>query len=100
VVPGDSVRRRLKAVDPNLKIIPGGRRRHMTKRDWDRAGGITCASCGRETVNILGGLCPCCHREVIAKREQQQEYKAERRYFQRRLTEGTISLTQLKEGRL
>lgn len=72
----------------------------MNDQEWEAAGGLFCRQCGQETVRIFGGLCLNCHYEVNAKREQQQEEKSEKRYYQRRLSEGTISLAQLKEGRL
>lgn len=95
--------RRLKAVDPDLKVIPGGTQRHhhhTTQRDWKVAGGLFCKQCKQETVRIFSGLCLSCHREAIATREKQQEDRAERRYYRRRLSEGTIALARLREGRL
>lgn len=55
--------RRLKAVDPDLKIIPGGTRRHQyraTKEDWDNAAGVTCRNCNGEVFRSRDGLCMSC----------------------------------------
>ena len=93
----------IRAVDPDLKIIPGGvrRRKKVSSNDsWEAAGGLFCRQCGQETVRIFDGLCLTCHYAAIAKREQQQEERSEKRYYQRKLSEGTISLAQLREGRL
>jgi len=56
------LRRRLKAVDPNLTIIPGGARRHArrtTEADWGKAAGVICR-CGREVFRSRDGLCMDC----------------------------------------
>ena len=55
--------RRLKAVDPDLKIIPGGVRRHShgaTKEDWEKASGVICRDCNREVFRSRDGLCMSC----------------------------------------
>lgn len=72
----------------------------MELQDWERAGGIFCNRCHKETVRVFNGLCLNCYRDDVAKLEQNQEDRAEKRYYQRKLTEGTISLAQLREGRL
>ncbi|KKL48622.1 hypothetical protein LCGC14_2323680 [marine sediment metagenome] len=56
------LRRRLKAVDPDLTIIPGGRRRHSTRadRNWEKAAGVICSGCGREAFRSREGLCMSC----------------------------------------
>lgn len=97
------LRKRLHAVDPNLNIVPGGLRHRMkirNERNWEAAGGLLCRQCDQETVRIFDGLCFGCHYEMVAGREQKQEEKSEKRYYRRRLSEGTISLAQLREGRL
>ena len=56
------LRRRLKAADPNLTIIPGGVRKHSraANNNWDQAAGVTCSNCGREVFRSRDGLCfPC-----------------------------------------
>ena len=60
------LQRRLKAVDPNLNIIPGGRRKHSTrnKTDWERGAGLLCKSCGREYFRGRDGLCYPCWEQV------------------------------------
>jgi len=99
-----SLRDVLKVVDPQLTVISGNvhrRKKHrISKQAWDAAGGVFCQHCGQETVRMFDGLCPNCHYDAIAKREDKHEQRAERRYYQRKLSEGTISLAQLREGRL
>ncbi|MBA7699622.1 hypothetical protein ES703_108321 [subsurface metagenome] len=59
----EELRRRLKAVDPNLTIIPGGVRRHArrtTEAEWEKAAGVICKSCGREVFRSRDGLCMSC----------------------------------------
>ena len=61
------LRQRLKAVDPNLTIIPGGTRRHTyraTQRDWERASGVVCSNCKREVFRSRNGLCMRCWEEA------------------------------------
>lgn len=72
----------------------------MNSDAWEATGGSFCSKCGAETVRLFDGVCLSCNYEIIAEREQKQADKAERRYYQRRLTEGTISLAQMMEGRL
>ena len=89
-------------VDPHLRVIDGGthRKRRLNEVDWDKLGGVTCPSCNRETVRIINGVCLQCHRDRVAEREKKKEDKAERRYYKEQLRKGTISLAQMKEGRL
>jgi len=57
------LRRRLKAVDPNLTIIPGGvrrRARRTTEADWKKAKGLICRQCGQEVFKTRDGLCMRC----------------------------------------
>ena len=60
--------RRLKAVDPDLKIIPGGggRRNHTpsSNSEWDKAAGVICRDCGREVFRSRDGLCMACWEQV------------------------------------
>ena len=98
-----NVREALRAVDPDLKIIPGGVRRSKrkpNKNEWEDAGGLFCTRCGQETVRIFNGVCFICYREDIARSEQKQADRAEKQYYQKKLSEGTISLAQMREGRL
>lgn len=60
------LRRRLRVVDPNLKIIPGGSRRHQhraNKEDWENASGVICRNCNREVFRSRDGLCMSCWEE-------------------------------------
>jgi len=55
--------RRLKAVDPDLKVVPGGTRRHThkaTKVEWENCAGVVCRVCGREVFRSRDGLCMSC----------------------------------------
>lgn len=93
-------------VDPSLKVIDGGthhhrrRQRRLTKEDWDETAGVICPDCKQETFRLIDGVCLQCHNEKVAKQEGEEEERSERRYYSRRLREGTISLSQMKEGRL
>jgi len=59
------LRKRLKAVDPNLTIIPGGIRKHAKRaaNDWDRSAGLVCSNCGKEYFRGRDGLCYSCWEE-------------------------------------
>ena len=89
-------------VDPHLRVIDGGthRKRRLTKVDWDNTGGVTCPSCGQEALRMIDGICLQCYRNKVAEREKREEDKAERRYYKEQLRKGTISLAQMREGRL
>lgn len=90
-------------VDPELNIIDRGQRRKSRKAtglEWNRAGGVICPECGEETLRILYGTCLQCYNEKVSESERKLEDRSERRYFRRKLNEGTISLRQLREGRL
>lgn len=77
------------------------REREMADRkDWERAGGVVCPRCSKETVRLIGGLCPRCWLEKESKRIEKQEDKTMRRHYKRRLREGTISLPEMREGGL
>lgn len=59
---GQELRRRLRAVDPNLNIVPGGTHKHSKRSNdiWEMAAGIVCSNCNREVYRIRNGLCmPC-----------------------------------------
>lgn len=93
-------------VDPNLRVINGGvhyserKPRVVTFEDWERVGGIRCSGCGDEVVRLIDGLCLQCHGEAEAERAKKAGEKSERRYFKNQLRKGTISLAQMREGRL
>lgn len=94
------------SVDPHLRVIDGGVRRSgrkprvATVEDWERAGGICCSDCGQEVVRLNHGLCPRCHGDAEAERAKMTGERAERRYYKDQLRKGTISLAQMREGRL
>jgi len=98
-------------VDPHLTVIDGGRRRKkpevsayrpepMTDEQWDKAGGVTCNGCGRETLRLIDGLCPECSGVVRTEAEEQIEKKAMRRYYMDKLRNGTLNLSRMREGLL
>ena len=94
----------LHQVDPELKVVDGGVRhrgkRPMTFDDWRKTGGIYCPKCGREVVRLINGVCPWCYRNIEKKRIDEQEDKAMKRYYRSKLRDGTISLAQMRDGRL
>ena len=67
--------------------------------DWERSGGTFC-SCGSEVVRLIGGLCPQCHEKAEEERARKAGDKVERRYYKDQLRKGTISLAQMRGGRL
>lgn len=72
----------------------------MNEEDWNKAGGIFCSSCNQEVVRLKDGLCMECYNEQELKRIEKQEEKSMRRYYRRELNKGTVSISQMKEGRL
>ena len=89
-------------VDPHLRVINGGIRykRRSNQEDWEKAGGVHCSECQQETARLVDGLCPQCWGDMEAERAKKAEDRAERRYYQDQLRKGTISLAQMREGRL
>ena len=89
-------------VDPHLKVINGGThwKSRLTKTDWDKAGGLVCPECGRETVRMIDGLCPECHKKKAAEEEEKLGRKREKRYLVNLFNRGKITLRQMREGRL
>lgn len=68
----DRLRDRLKAVDPGLTVVPGGsrHRQHRGGKNWDRAAGVKCRLCGRESFRSRDGFClPCWEGEQDRKVE-------------------------------
>ena len=60
------LRRRLKAIDPNLNVVPGGFRRRSGRANdnWERAAGVICSSCGQEAQRSRDGLCMRCWEQA------------------------------------
>lgn len=56
------------AVDPNLKVIDGGSRKHTRRlsakaeADWDKLGGAKCPRCGKDALRFRpgDGVCIIC----------------------------------------
>ena len=67
--------------------------------DWDWAA-PTCGHCGHETFRLLDGLCPRCSQAKGLKAVEAAEDQEMRSYYARRLRAGTVSLQELREGRL
>lgn len=65
----------------------------MNLEQWEKAGGIRCPNCKKEVVQLIDGLCHWCYNEKEAD-------KSMRRYYNRRLREGSIRLAALKENQL
>ncbi len=72
----------------------------MDQKDWERSSGIICPKCEHETFRMVGGICIQCHRDEVAESEKRKEIRAERRYYKDQLRNGTISLAQMRTGRL
>ena len=92
----------IQAVDPNLRIIRAGRRRRsrLLQRDWDRAEGVACPKCGQEALRLADGMCNFCWNKADAVTVEEMEDKSMKAYYSRELRKGTISVTQMREGRL
>lgn len=60
----------LRAADPNLKIIPAGKRKRKNNlRDFEDCQGVICPKCGTETFRILNGVCPSCNNGTLEELE-------------------------------
>lgn len=60
----------LRAADPNLKIIPAGRRKAVhSKKDWENCKGVICKKCGQEVFRIVNGFCPACNNGTMEELE-------------------------------
>lgn len=59
---GGEFRRRLKAVDPELKVVPGmvSHGRLKGRQNWNHARGGICQQCGAEYFRGRDGLCYQC----------------------------------------
>lgn len=61
--------------------------------DWDDAQGPICPECGQEVFRMINNICYPCY-------DKREADKSMRRYYRRRLMEGTIRLAALKEEQL
>jgi len=68
--------------------------------EWESAQGVICPACERETLRIIDGICPQCANAKEFKRIEEQEDIAMRKYYTRKLREGTIDLGRMREGLL
>lgn len=93
----------LHQVDPNLRIVearprPSKKYTKMSSADWEKAAGGECRNCGRETLQLINGLCPQCSRAVEAETDRQIENRAMRNYYQDKRKRGTLNLHRMREG--
>lgn len=72
----------------------------MNQAEWDKTNGVVCPTCEQKSLRMIDGICIQCHRNKVAEKEERLGRKRERRYFIEKLRRGTISLAQIKEGRL
>lgn len=92
-------------VDPHLKVINGGthyryhKKTRLNQEDWEKVGGLYCASCGDEVVRLINGLCVSCSNMAEAKRMEKFERTREKRYYIDQLRKGRMTLTQMKKLR-
>lgn len=68
--------------------------------DWERAVGVQCNQCKSETLRLIEGLCPECWARKQSEAEKRLGDKNLRRYYQRKLREGKITLAQMRQGDL
>ena len=68
--------------------------------EWDDAAGPRCPECGEETFRLIEGRCPSCYQAMTIEKEMEAEDKTLRRAYSRRLHQGTISVKELRSGRL
>ena len=84
--------RRLKEVDPNLRIVPAFRRpRKQAQKAFAACGGAYCPRCKAEAVRFINGLCPTCDRDRRKRDAEKLEDKALRRYYRSKLKENGVS---------
>lgn len=57
----------------------------MDNAEWDRAAGVSCPRCGRETHRFLAGLCATCNRAKVAEQERKLALRSVRRGVRRGL---------------
>ena len=93
----------LHEVDPDLKIVRGHHHRsknRTTDSDWEKAAGPVCPRCGRERFRFIEGICFQCAEAKDGEDIDKLGIKAMKRYYTRKLREGTITLTQMRKGLL
>lgn len=72
----------------------------MKGDEWERAAGVVCSGCGRESFRILDGNCLACYEHRTAAEVERAERKRVGRSVMRRLYQGSISLADLRAGRV
>lgn len=72
----------------------------MNETDWIVSGGLYCPKCGSNMVRMINGQCLQCYKATVMEREKKAEDRSMRRFYYRRLREGTISLREMRENRL
>ena len=64
--------------------------------NWEQAVGVVCSKCGQEAFQVVAGVCTRCHKAKIGQSEDKLADIMERRYYQDKLRQGTISMEQLR----
>lgn len=64
----------LRRADPDLKIIPAGRRkRDRDTQGYDDCNGVVCPECRQEVFRIVNGHCPKCEARITMQNERAME---------------------------
>ena len=107
-------------VDPHLKVINGGTRKHGSvaqglepsphKRgvvgsnptrptnNWEKAGGAFCPGCGAEVVRFQNGVCVECYNIQESVRITKLADKQRKRYAWNAIMRGELTLSQVRKG--
>jgi len=72
----------------------------ITQADWDLAEGKPCKKCGRLSLRLPDGLCMGCYGNNQVEEADKAGKKSERRYFKKLVTQGIISISELRDGRV
>lgn len=72
----------------------------ITQVDWDISKGKPCSVCGRLSFRLPDGMCMECYGNIQVEAAEQAGEKSERRYFKRLVRQGTISISELRDGRV
>lgn len=70
------------------------------QENWEKSRGVLCSECHNETLQIVDGLCRRCYEQKAADYQTRVENEIMKRYFSRGLRNGTVTLRQMREGRL
>ena len=70
------------------------------QENWEKSRGVLCSECRNETLQIVDGLCPECYNQKANDFQTKVENDIMKRYYKRGLRNGTVTLRQMREGRL